>query len=197
MNSNVNNLTEILQETSLPTEQFFMYQFCHSLGKGAKALIKSHGCQWSSLHKGWLCPIDNFLKIEKVLNEASFQFKKQPVLLPQGFISSNPKVASIQTRLDILEEDVYKEDASLLVDVVNYNPSLRPTDFEELPTESNKSETQVLIERDCHLRYRAQQYKKEEIERLRAELFTLSHDPCEKIIDSEAPLKTAEMFLRQ
>ncbi len=95
----------------------------HKLGFGMKSRIKSLGCQWNAMLHGWVCAANKQIEIEKVLKEADLSYNIQLLSLPEGIIPSDPKIAAQQSRLEILEEQLYKSEMLLLEDVYRYDPS--------------------------------------------------------------------------
>lgn len=196
MSTNIKEPIETMQEQSDEIERYALYRFEHSLSKGIKARIKSCGCQWSSLHQGWLCPINQTQQIEKYIEESSLAYTIRQVPLPKGMISSDPLISGKQVRLDILEDQYYQEEKDLLVDVVSNDPSLHPIDLAEPPAKDGKTAIQFQIEYDLHLRVVSNRNKKEEIDRLKKELSILKEDPPTKILDRDAPLIIADMLIK-
>lgn len=195
MNTILKQPLEIVQEQSPGIERFILYQFSCGLGKGIKSRIKSCGCQWNGLYRGWLCPLGKAQQVEKHLHDAKLTFSARSVPFPEGMISSNPKIAGKEARLDILENEVFKEENDLLQIIVKYDRSLRPSDFAEPPSEENKSIAQIQIEKDFHLRVTEIAAKKDEIEKIRKELLQLKEAP-ELIVEGNAPVRSAEMIIK-
>src|SRR5690242_6197446 len=109
------------QERSPEIERFAVFRFEHGLGKGIKARIKSLGCSWNTLHQGWICSLEKKDEIQKAVHDARLVCSMQIVDLPKGMIPPNPKIAAKQSRLEILEEQAYKEEQQLLQDVYRYD----------------------------------------------------------------------------
>ncbi len=189
-------------EESEKADLFAVFRFTHSLGKGIKGRIKSLGCGWNQLHHGWLCPVAKEAEVQKAIQAAGLKCEVQNLSLPKGMIPIDPKIAGRQSRLEILEEGIYKDDTRLLQDVYRYDSSLRPEDFVQPPSEEGKSLERICIEKDFHHRWTSLQKAREAAEQARNELSHLTADPGEKIFDSGAPLLIAdalikEQFLRQ
>ena len=112
-------------------------------------------------------------------------------------ISSDSKIAGRQSRLEFLDEQAFKGEKQLRVDVYGYNAALHPRDFAQPPDEEGKTIFQIQMERDFHSRCVALEKKEEEINRIRKELSLLSTDPGEKILDHHAPLLIADFLIHQ
>jgi putative DNA primase/helicase len=170
METTINEPTKALQVQSEQIERFALFRFQVSLGKGIKNTIKSQGCQWNSLYHGWLCPLMKQDNVQNIVNEFKLDHEIQVVPMPQSMISMNPKISGLQSRLDILEKEVYEQDIQLLEDVYRYNKSLRPSDFAEPKEEEGKSLTQIQIEKDFYERYLSLKKKKSEVEQIKEKL---------------------------
>lgn len=185
------------QEQSAEVDRFAVFRFQHSLGKGIKNRIKSLGCSWNALYRGWLCPITKQEEVQKTIQVAHLQCEVQTLSLPKGIIPLDPKIANRQSRLEILEEQIYKDDTQLLKDVYRYDETLRPEDFAQPPCEEEKSLERIRIERDFHDRWTALQKKRKSAEHVRRELSHLNTDSGEKIFDSSAPLLIADALVKE
>lgn len=197
MTENINQVYNHLQGQSDVLEEFTVFRFTHSLGKGIKSRIKSYGCTWNCLHQGWVCPIAKQEEIKRTIHEAKLEYEVRSVSLPKGMISSDPKIASKQARLEILEEQYHKEDIELFKEIYHYDDSFRPEDFVEPRSDDGKSPWQIRQERDFYERVTALQKKKETINSLRDELDYLSQAPQERVFDSDAPLSIAESLIQE
>ena len=178
-------------------EPFVLFRVRGRLGNGVKSRIKSYGCQWNHVSHGWLCPFVQQTVVGNALKEARVQYDECKLLLPKGLIPLDPKIAGLQLRLEILEEEVYHADKKLLEDIYRYDASLRPEDFRSIPPTEGKSEIQIKIERDFYERELIIKEKSEEIAQISQELNHLDTDPGAKIVDANAPLKTAEALLQE
>jgi putative DNA primase/helicase len=187
---------DLPQDQKSQTEKVAVFRL-HKLGTGMKNRIKSLGCQWNTMLHGWVCTIDKQAEIQKILQEAGLQHDPQVMTLPKGVIPSDPKIASLQSRFEILEQQLHKSEILLLQDVYRYDPCLRPEDFAQPPPNEGKSSQKLLTEKDFHNRWAALQKKKEDIEQARKELSHLSTDPGEKRFDSDAPLLIAEALIQE
>ena len=132
----------------------------------------------------------------KYIEESNLPYTTRQVPFPKRMVSSNPLISGKQARLEILENQYYKEENELLAEVVSYDSSLRPIDLVEPPDERGKSTIQFQIEYDLHLRIVSNQNKKEEIDGLRKELSILKEDIPTKILDRDAPLIIADMLIK-
>jgi putative DNA primase/helicase len=197
MSEIVNQSIELLQGQSEEVEQFVLFMVSCSLGKGIKSRIKSHDCCWNSLFHGWLCPLAKQKEVQSIIQEAKVGFETRVVALAKGVIAADPKIADRQCRLEILEEEAYKEDRQLLTDIYRYNDSLRPEDFDQPQDEEEKTSTQIQVERDFHLRRVDLKKKREEIEQARKELSHLSIGLDENVLDHDAPLLIADSLIKQ
>lgn len=197
MLSTINQSEEGLQGQNNEIERFALFRFQHSLGSGVKSRIKSHGCQWNTVFHGWLCSPVKQDEVSKIINNAKIDYELKIVSLPKGMIHADPKIAARQTRLEILEEEIYRETNQLLTDVYEYDESLRPEDFAQPQAEEGKTALRIQIERIFHERWIALQKMKEDIELARKELSHLNQDPGEKILDHGAPLMIAEALIQQ
>jgi len=197
MTLNINQPNDLLQDQLADIERFIIFRFPHGLGKGIKNRIKSLGCSWSTLHHGWLCPLSKQQEVQQEIEKSKLTYNAQAILLPMGMISSNPKITGRQIQLEILEMQTYKDEEQLLKDVYQYHPSLRPEDFALLPSEESKSPYQIQCEQDFHRRWTDLEGSKESAKRIRQEISHLNEDPGEKILDSEAPLLSADSLIEQ
>lgn len=186
-----------IDSPSEEVESFTVFRFKHALGKGIKARIKSFGCSWNTLHHGWLCPHPMIEPVRKAIKDANLHHDEQNIRMPKGIISLNPKIAGCQMHLEILEEQLHKDDTQLLQDIYRYDVALRPEDFSQPPDEEGKSEAKIKMEKDFHLRQRALQKIRETVEQSRKELKHLQADSGEKIFDPGAPLLIAEAFIKE
>ena len=184
------------EEQSMAVDRFVIFRFTQSLGKGIKARIKSLGCSWNHLHYGWLCPLAKQDEVQKAIQIAGIQVAIQMISLPKGMIPADPRIAGRQSRLEILEEQIYKDDIQLLKDVYQYDGSLRPEDFTQPPSEEGKSQERIRIEKDFHDRWTALQKARENAEKARNELSHLNADQGEKIFNSDAPLLIADALIK-
>ena len=184
------------QEQKEEIERYVVFLFHHKLGQGIKNRIKASGCMWNALYHGWLCPFDRQQEVESALKEANLDYDLKNAVFPKGMIPSDPKIAGLQTRLDILEEQHYLDDRQLLQDVCLYNPNLRPEDFAEAPADVNKPPKELELEKALHERWLALQKTKKTIEQTRKALDHLSADPGDKIFDSEAPLLITDSLIQ-
>jgi putative DNA primase/helicase len=185
-------------DSAHPSEELLTYAIFRltlRLGKGTKARIKSLGCHWNPLHHGWICPAAKQEEIQKTFQAAAIQYETQLLHLPEGIIPINPTIARRESRLDIMEEQLYKNETELLQDIYQYNPQLRPEDFTQLPSEESKNQQQLHLERDFHHRYLALQQQKVTIKQAQQDLSHLNTDPGEKIFDSDAPLLIADALI--
>lgn len=196
MSQTINDTQNSIQGQSTSIESFVLFRFQGKLGKGVKSRIKSHGCLWNPLLHGWLCLISKQKDVQSILLDAKLDYENRIVSLPKGMISSDPKISSRQTRLEILEQEAYNASRQLLEDVYRYDSCLRPEEFSTALTEEGKTLTQIQLERDFHYRFVALEEQKDEIEKLRKELVHLTEDPGEKILDHQAPLKIAEELIQ-
>jgi putative DNA primase/helicase len=185
------------QERSPEIERFAVFRFEYGLGKGIKARIKSLGCSWTTLHHGWICPLEKQDEVKKAIHDASLVCSTQIIDLPKGMIPPNPKIAGKRSRLEILEEQVYKEEQQLLQDVYRYDPTLRPEDFAEMPAEEGKTQYRIRAEKDFHDRWTALRKTKEEVEQARKEITHLEADKGEKIFDPDAPLLIVDALIKE
>ena len=194
---NINQPNNLLQGQSAEIERFIVFRFSHCLGKGIKSRIKSLGCSWNTLHHGWLCPLSKQQEVQQETEKSKLAYEVQTISLPMGMISSNPKIRGRESQLAILETQTYKDEEQLLKDVYQYDPSLRPEDFALQPSEESKSFYQIQCELDFHRRWTTLQGEKEKVKRTREEISHLNGDPGEKILDSEAPLLSADTLIEQ
>ena len=197
MSSDVKHQDGSQEEQVIEVDRFAVFRFSHSLGKGIKARIKSFGCSWNVLQHGWLCPLAKQVEVQQALQEAGLQYVVQTLSLPKGIIPVDPKLAGRQARLEILEEQLYKDEGQLLQDVYRYDDSRRPIDFSEPPCEEGKSQDKVCIERDFHFRWLALEAARKTVEQARKELSHLGADPGEKVFDSNAPLLIADALIEK
>lgn len=197
MSTSLNQTIEPLQAQYDAVEQFALFRIQGRLGKGVKSRIKSHGCQWNPLHHGWLCPLAKQNEVQKLIEEAKLDYDTRNVSFPKGMISTDPKVAGRQLRLDILEQEAYQEDRKLLEDIYHYNTSLRSEDFTQPQDEEGKTTIQIQIERDLHARCVALEKKKGEITQIRKDLSHLSIDSSEKILNHDAPLLIVDSLIQK
>lgn len=188
---------ELKVEHSSEIERFIVFRFGHALGKGFKNRIKFLGCSWSALHHGWLCSRINQAGVEKAIQEAGLKCAIQALSLPKGMIPSDPKIAGRQSRLEILEEQIFREDTQLLQDVYRYDSTLRPEDFVQPISEEGKSPERIRIERDFHDRWNELQKSRKAADQARKELSHLSADSGEKVFDSGAPLLIADALIKE
>lgn len=191
----INESTESLQDPSNNVEEFGLFQPKCGIGNGIKSQIKAFGCHWNGLFRGWICPMRYIDEVEKCFQQAQLPCEFQTVRLPKGSTPTHPKIMGRQCRLDILLEQAYQNERQLLIDVVKYDPSLRPEDFSQLQDEKAKTTTQIQIERDFHQRWIALQKKRDDIEKVKKELDHLITDPGDKILDHAAPLRIADAIL--
>jgi len=196
MNPILNQLTHPLQAQPEELERFSVFKVKHSLGTGIKSRMKGLGCSWNAMLRGWICPEVKQKEVQKILQEAKLHYEAQTVTLPKGIVPADPKMAGRQSHLQILEEEICKEDRQLLQDVCRYDLSLRPEDFAQVPPEESKSPSQLDIERDFNVRYADLQKKREEIEQARKELSHLNADQGNKILSSDAPLLIADALIQ-
>ncbi len=196
MTNSINTLEDTQQE-QFEAERFELFRFQGRLRNGLKSRIKSHGCQWSHLYHGWICPMSKTKEIEQVVSKAKLDYEHRTVSLPKGMVNCDPKIASHNTRLEILEEAVYRNDRQLLEDVYRYDPSLRPQDFSTPPLEQGKTVIQIQSEHDFYTRWVELDRKKHEIKNLRKELSCLAEEPGDKIFDHHAPLRIAEALIEE
>ncbi|HEY4831076.1 MAG TPA: hypothetical protein VIH61_00730, partial [Waddliaceae bacterium] len=192
----INESTEPLQGQSNDVEEIGLFKLNLKLAGGIKSQIKSFGCHWNALFRGWICPMMYIDEIKNCFQQAQLSYEFRTVRLPKGSIPTNPKIAGRQCRLDILLEQAYQDERKLLGDVHGYDPSLRPEDFSQPQAEEGKSETQIQIERDFHQRWIDLQKKKDVIEKTKKELEHLIADPGVKAFDPEAPLLIADALLQ-
>ena len=193
----LNQPSKTLQGQSEAIEQFSLFRFQVALGKGIKNQIKSKGCQWNPMCHGWLCPTIMQNEIKDIIEMAGLDYESQMVSLQKGIISTNPKIYNRETRLDILEKEIYEEDKQLLIDIYRYDDALRPNDFAALPEKEGKTNIQTQIESDFHERCLAIEKKKKEAEHLRKELSHLNVDPGEKILNQEAPFLMVDLLIQE
>ncbi len=197
MSRSINQLDDPAQGELKEIERFAVFRLQHRLGKGIKSRIKSLGCSWSTLHHGWLCPFSKQQEVQQEIEKSKLAYDVQTISLPMGMISSNPKITGRQSQLEILEIQTYKDEEQLLKDVYQYDPSLRPEDFALQPSEENKSAYQIQSELDFHRRWTTIQEEKEKAQRIREEISHLNADSGEKVLDSEAPLLSADTLIEQ
>jgi putative DNA primase/helicase len=182
---------------SAEIDRLMVFRFEHSLGKGIKARIKSLGCSWNSLHHGWLCPLERQDEVQQAIQAAELTCSMQKVAFPKGMIPKDPKIAGKQSHLEILEEQIYKQERQLLQDVYQYDSNLRPEDFSEPSHEEGKSPDRIQIEKDFHNRWVDLQKFNEQAERLREEIAHLKTSKDEKIFDPAAPLLIADALISE
>ncbi len=191
-----NQREELQEEQSAAVDRFAVFRFPYSLGKGIKARIKSLGCNWNQLCFGWLCPLAKQDEVQKAFQAAGVQGEVQMISLPKGMIPTDPRIAGRQSRLEILEEQIDKDEPELLKDVYRYDTSLRPENFAQPPSEEGKSQERIRIERDFHDRWTALRKARESAEQVRNELSHLNADPGQKTFDSGAPLLIADALIK-
>lgn len=197
MSTTINQSKNILQGQSEEVERFALFKFKHSLGKGIKNNIRSQGCFWNSLHKGWLCPIFKQNEVQVLLDNAKIGYEAREVSISKNLIQTDLRLANRQSRLDILVETTYQQERQLLEDVYLYDKSMRPEDFAVPLFEEGKSEVKLRFERDFHDRWNMIQKQKNEIEQLENEIERSTNEPGEKILDHEAPLSIAENLVHE
>lgn len=178
------------------TDHFFALRFSAAVGKGVKANIKSIGCFYSYVFQAWLCPPLKLEEVKKVIACANLECYPHPVKIPKGIVSSDSQINGRETRLAILESTVFTEEKLFLMDVYRYSKDLRPEDFSEAPIEESKSSIQFKIEYDFHLRWKALQKHKEEIQQLRLDLASLNEDIGIKIFDKDEPLVIVDELIK-
>ena len=194
---NINQIKKESEGLSEEVERFVVFRFPHRLRHGVKSRIKSLGCSWNVLHHGWICPLARKEEAQKAIEEAALQCEIQSVLMPAGVIPVDPKIAARQTRLELLEEQLYKDNMLLLKEVYCYDNSLRPEDFAKPLPEEGKNTEQLRIEKDFHDRWIVLQKTREAVEQARNEVSHLNADSTEKIFDSEAPLLIADALIQK
>lgn len=197
MTHHINQFKDNLQGQPEEVERFALFQISGSLGKGIKSRIKAHGCMWNSLYHGWICPLATGEEIQKIIDESKFEYSTRTVLFPKGMISTNPKIEGQRSHLDILEKQICQEEGELLIDIYGYDANLRPFDFDEPPTEENKSGIQIKFERDFHERRIDCEKKRKEIEQLRLQLSQVNENPEGKVLDHDAPLLIVDSLIQQ
>ncbi len=197
MSLNESHKEDPRQAQSMKVDRFALFRFQNSLGKGIKGRIKSFGCSWNGMIHGWLCPLFQKEEVQKAIDAAGLQCEVQVMPLPKGMIPSNPKIAGRQSRLEILEEQLYEDNMQLLEDVYRYDTSLRPEDFDQPLSEEGKSSARIRIEKDFYERRSALQKSRETINQARKELSHLKADRGEKIFDSGAPLLIADALINE
>lgn len=197
MTNNINKPADTVQGQSEEVEQFALFMFQGGLGKNIKSRIKSHGCLWNPLFQGWICPLSRQQQVQNIIQETKLGYKSRIISAPKGMISTDPRIAGRQSRLEILEMEAHREDKQLLEDVYRYNPSLRPDDFFELQDEVGKSSVQIQIEKEFHARWIVLKKLKEEIEQAKNELSHLCTDPGEKVLNHDAPLLIADSLIQK
>jgi len=193
--STINELTDRSQEQSSDIEEFGSFKTKHALAGGLKGRIKAFGCHWDfNLHK-WICPMIYVEEVKSCFQKAQVSCDYEILRLPKGFIPANPKVAQRQSRLDALLHQAYQEERKLLVDIYQYDPSLRPEDFNHPREEDDKTTIQIQIEADFYQRRLDWQQKQDQIEKLGKELNHFNNDPGSKILDSKAPLSIVDEMI--
>lgn len=185
------------ENTSSEVDCFTAFKFPGKIGNGLKNKIKSLGCVYNSLHAAWLCPIIKEEEVKKSWNAAKMVAQVYRVQMPRGSVSPDPKIANRQTRLDILQDQVYREKRLLFTDVCSYNSNFRPEDFAEPPSEEGKTTDQIQKEADFHERYTVLKSEEEKVEELVNELSALHLDPGVKRFDSRSPTPIAKSILKE
>lgn len=178
-------------------EKVAVFRFERGLAPGIKNRIKSNGCTWNTMLHGWTCPLSRQQAVQSSIEATQLICNMQIVTLPKGTIPINPLMANTETKLEILEEKHFKEDRQLLKDVCQYDPLLRPNDFSTPPSLEGKTQDQITIEADFHLRWSELQKTKTSIESLRATITDFNADPGVKIFDPEAPLLIADALIAE
>lgn len=169
------------------------------LTQSVKATLKNNlGCQFSHIHNAYVFPITNKPLVSSLFEERKINASYQEVI---DFLANKPKpLRSIENRLLKLEEDAYEEGMRLLAEVQKYDKNLYLSDFLSPPLIENKSDSQIALENDFHLRYVDLLEKKEEIENLRnsrrlhEEEGVDSHDILEHLAKNE--IGDAELFVK-
>lgn len=183
------------QENAQEIERFVVFRFPTRLGKGIKNRLKSLGCSWNPLFQGWICPLFKEKEVQHAIDAAKVKCSIQIVSLPKGSIPTDPKIASSEAKIEILEKNYYNVDTQLLQDVYSYDPSLRPYDFSEPSNEEGKSPERIRIEVDFHNRWQDLQKLKADLENARDEFSHLKSD-SEKVFDPKAPLLIADALIQ-
>lgn len=197
MSQNINDSHDLLQEQSESIERFALFTIHGRLMSNVKRQIKSHGCQWNHLYHGWLCPVSKEKEIQKTFHAAKLDYNHKIVTFPKGIIYTNSINAGQTTRLEILEEEIYKAERQLLTDVYRYNPELRPEDFNEVPSTEEKTPFQTQIEHDFHERIQAISVIRKDIETTRKAISNINVDSKEKVLDHKAPLNIVEAIIKE
>ena len=135
------------------------------------ALKDEFGCQFCLAHRAYIFPLQNKTLVSSLFEKHKINASFHEVI---STLSDKPKaIRGMDARICFLDEETYLEQLKLLKEVCNYD---KTATFETLknftlpPLTEEKSDSQIAIENDFHLRYVALQEKIKEIENLRNSL---------------------------
>ncbi len=156
-----------------PIPKAFILNEIKGMNESARKALEAHGCVPELLYDGWSCPMQSKEKVQQVITDYHLKcsIADRVVLDDPATLSKHEKrIKRLEVYALRLENEFYKADEKLLLDIIQYNRNLRPVDFLDPPVTEDKTNYQNQLEKDFHERLKKIYEKREKIKELRAQI---------------------------
>jgi len=126
------NFEEIIPEDFLSSKQAFTHFYIEadlSNLSDTKTKLKELGCSWCTAYKKYVAVVSHRSQVETLLNAKQIAFSLEYISDP--FVSSDKKEISIHNQIDIITEQIVKEDEKITL--LAYRLKLETDDFKKEP----------------------------------------------------------------
>lgn len=126
------NFEDILSDDFFSSKQTFTHFYIDadlSDLPDTKAKLKEMGCIWSTAYKKYVAVVSHRSQVETLLNAKQIAFSLEYTSDP--FVSSDKKEISVHNQIDIITEQIVKEDEKITL--LAYTLKLETDDFEKEP----------------------------------------------------------------
>jgi uncharacterized protein (DUF927 family) len=154
------------------------------LPKSIKGAIKKMGSVWLEVHQAYAIPLSQRDAILQLLEPWKAYVNYSETYIDLSLFSPAGKVKNNQeTRISILQEQIYHESMQLMCDIRSYDLRLSESDFNEKPAQDGKTTSQVQIETVFYERRQNILDKQRELDSLTSSVTKMGHDDNPFVLD--------------
>jgi len=144
---NISNFPEMQKGNVPPEKNALMMRTKTKLPKVAKIKIKKMGAMWLESYQAYAIPLSQKDAIQQFLDPWKGQINFSEAYIDPSLFSPAGRVQNNQeTRISILQEQIYQESMQLMCDIRSYDPDLSEIDFDQKLAQEGKSASQIQIE---------------------------------------------------
>ncbi len=175
---------ETRQENVAPENNALLIRVKAKLPQALKAKIKKMGAIWLESYQAFAIPLSQKDVIQQLLDPWKAQIVLSETSVdPSQFSPAGKARNSQELRISILEEQTHNESTQLMCDIHAYDPNLSEADFDQAPSQENKTSAQIQMEALFYERRQAILEKKQELESLRANSLQMNQGDNPFVLD--------------